>query len=152
MEFKGPLDVTIAEKMLTFPLLGEEVTDKWNFQLTREFDMTNDSHLFMNKPANDRLPLYEGKMIHQFTHQWENALRFWIRERAGRKAILGRGVSDVGQTLGYEKYRLGIRAIGRTTDSRTLIVGPIPKNVFCGNSILALDRDLQRTRDFTDAE
>ena len=152
MEFKSALDVSIAEKMLKFPLLGERISDRWNLKLTREFDMTNDSDLFKNRSANDRLPLYEGKMIHQFTHRWDDSLRFWITEREGRKAILGRGEPDKKQKLGYQKYRFGIRAIGRTTDSRTLIVGPIPKDVFCGNSILVLDRNQENERDFTDSE
>jgi hypothetical protein len=152
MEFKSPLDTTIAERMLGFPLLGEKIPGRWNLRLTREFDMTNDSFLFKNQVAKGRLPLFEGKMIHQFTHRWNDTLRFWIGEREGRKAILGRGTSDKGQTLGYQKYRLGIRAIGRTTDSRTLIVGPIPKQVFCGNSILVLDRNGQDDRDLTDNE
>lgn len=72
MEFKSKQDIEIAQKMLKFPLLGEKLPDKWNLKLTREFDMTNDSHLFKQQPGEGRLPLYEGKMIHQFTHQWEN--------------------------------------------------------------------------------
>ena len=152
MEFKCPLDVVIAEKMLKFPMLGEEILGVWNLRLTAEFHMTSDSYLFKNQKTNGRLPLYEGKMIHQFTHQWDTSLRFWINEQDARKAILGRSAADTKQTLGYEKYRFGIRAIGRTTDSRTLIVGPIPQKVFCGNSILVLDRDAQKSRDFTDNE
>lgn len=139
MEFKNEMDVRIAEKMLRFPLLGEEISDAWNLRLTREFDMTNDSHLFKTGPENGRLPLYEGKIIHQFTHKWEDALRFWVEEKAGRSALFGRAQVDKGQILSYQRYRLGVRAIGRSTDTRTLIVAPIPKNVFCGNSILALD-------------
>ena len=152
MEFKSPLDVCITEKMLKHPLLGEKYNGTWNLRLTREFDMTNDSDLFNTGPKAGRLPLFEGKFIHQFTHQWEKVLRFWISENEGRAAILGRGIHDKGLLLGYQKYRFGIRAIGRTTDSRTLIVGPIPKHVFCGNSILVTDRGPQEGRDFTDAE
>jgi hypothetical protein len=152
MEFKSPLDVNITERMLKHPLIRETVSNRWHLRLTREFDMTNDSNLFKTTETNTRLPLYEGKMIHQFTHQWEDALRFWINERDARKALVGRGTTDNGQILGYQKYRFGIRAIGRTTDSRTLIVGPIPKETFCGNSILVVDRDLGIHRDFTNQE
>ncbi len=66
MEFKSETDIRIAEKMLKFPLLGEKIEGKWNLALTREFDMTNDSHLFKTEPGKGRLPLFEGKMIHQF--------------------------------------------------------------------------------------
>ena len=65
----------------------------------------------------------------------------------GRAAVLGR-TADTGQVLDYQRYRLGFRAIARNTDSRTLIVGPLPKNVFCGNSILVLNQG----ETFTDAQ
>jgi hypothetical protein len=32
--------------------------------------MANDSGLFHDDPGEDRLPLYEAKMIHQFDHRW----------------------------------------------------------------------------------
>ncbi|WP_293124808.1 DNA methyltransferase [Microcoleus sp. bin38.metabat.b11b12b14.051] len=135
MEFKNLGDIRIAEKMLQFPLLGEKIDGKWNLRLTREFDMTNDSHLFKQEAGNGRLPLYEGKMIHQFTHLYADP-RYWVDEQESRKALLGRGGTDDNQKLDYQYYRLGFRAITGKTNTRSLIVGAIPKNVFCGNSIL----------------
>ncbi|MFM6609333.1 MAG: ATP-binding protein, partial [Dolichospermum sp.] len=99
--------------------------------------MTNDSHLFKTEPGKGRLPLYEGKMIHQFNHKFAEP-RYWVEEEEGRKAVLGKNGVDKGQILDYQFYRLGFRSIGRNTDIRTLIIGNIPKNVFCGNSILVL--------------
>ncbi|UZO77867.1 hypothetical protein M8120_08155 [Microcystis aeruginosa str. Chao 1910] len=135
MEFKQDIDIHIAEKMSRFPLLGETLPDTWNLKLTREFDMTNDSYLFKTEPAEGRLPLYEGKMIHQFTHRYALP-KYWLDEKEARQALLKRGEVDKGQILDYQTYRLGFRSIARNTDIRTLIVGTIPKNVFCGNSIL----------------
>jgi hypothetical protein len=89
MEFKNDMDIHIAEKMLRFPLLGEKIEGIWNLVLSNEFHMTNDSHLFKIEPAPGRLPLYEGKMIHQFTHTFGGP-RYWINEKEGRKAILGK--------------------------------------------------------------
>ncbi len=134
MEFKSALDVHIAEKMLQFPLLGERIEGAWNLSLTREFDMTNDSHLFKTEAGPGRLPLWEGKMIHQFEHKLA-APRYWVNEQKGRNSICGR-TGDQGLNLGYQQPRFGIRAIGRSTDTRTLIVGPIPPLGFCGNSLL----------------
>ncbi len=129
MEFKSNLDITIAEKMAKFPLLGEEVVEKWNLKLTREFDMTNKSYLFKTEPAKGRLPLYEGKMIHQFTHQWAEP-RYWIDEEEGREAVLKRGEEDEGQILDYQCYRLAYRAIASSTNERTLIASIIPNRCF----------------------
>ncbi|MFM6498169.1 MAG: Eco57I restriction-modification methylase domain-containing protein, partial [Dolichospermum sp.] len=100
MEFKSDLDIFIAEKMSRFPLLGEEIQDKWNLKLTQEFNMTNDSHLFKTEPGKGRLPLYEGKMIHQFTHKFAEP-RYWVEEEEGRKAVLGKNGVDKGQILDY---------------------------------------------------
>ena len=100
MEFKNERDIIIAEKMLRFPLLGEQLAESWNLKLTSEFNMTTDSYLFKTETAEERLPLYEGKMIHQFTHLWGEP-KYWIDEIAGRKADLGRK-EDIGQVLDYQ--------------------------------------------------
>lgn len=152
MEFRKDADVLIARKLLQHPKLGLLIPGKWNLRLTAEFHMTSDSDLFKPSPAASRLPLYEGKMIHQFTHRWEDKVRYTIDEKAARKRILGQNDSDTGQVLDYERFRLGLRAIGRTTDSRTLIVGPIPARVFCGNSILVGKRSLETGPAMSDQE
>jgi hypothetical protein len=133
MEFKQAIDVVIAKKMLQFPLLGEKIEGKWNLKLTREFDMTNDSHLFKTEPGPGRLPLYEGKMIHQFTHQFA-APRYWIDEAEGRKAMLGKNGVDQGQKLDYQGYRLGFRDVAASTNERTMI-SSITYKVFHGNKL-----------------
>ncbi len=125
MEFKNERDVKIAEKMLKFPLLGEKIDGVWNLSLTREFDMTNDSHLFHTEPATGRLPLYEGKMIHQFEHQFAKP-RYWVDEVEGRKALLGKKGEDDGQLLDYQRYRLGFRDVARSTNERTMIATVLP--------------------------
>lgn len=134
MEFKNEGDIRIAEKMLQFPLLGEKIEGKWNLRLTAEFHMTNDSHLFKQEPGKGRLPLYEGKMIHQFTHLYAEP-RYWVDEKEARKALLGRNGIDNGQKLDYQFYRFAYRAIARSTDSRTFIGTILPKNVVGGHSL-----------------
>ncbi len=134
MEFKNTTDVRIAQKMQKFPLLGEKIENTWKLVLSREFDMTNNSSLFKTEQGPDCLPLYEGKMIHQFTHTWKNTLpRYWVRETEGRATLLGRK-ADTGQKLSYQDYRLGFRDIARNTDKRTLISTIIPPT-FHGNKV-----------------
>jgi hypothetical protein len=134
MEFRCERDITIANKMFQFPSLGEKINGKWNLRLTAEFHMTNDSHLFKQEPGKGRLPLYEGKMIHQFTHLFAEP-RYWVDEKEARKALLGRNNVDEGQKLDYQHYRFAYRAIARSTDSRTLIGTVLPTNVVCGHSL-----------------
>ncbi|MGL5083919.1 MAG: Eco57I restriction-modification methylase domain-containing protein, partial [Microcoleaceae cyanobacterium] len=134
MEFKQPIDITIAQKMLQFPLLGEKIDGKWNLKLCQELNMTSDSHLFKPEPAPGRLPLYEGKMIHQFTHQWGQP-KYWLDESEARTALIKRGEEDLGQILSYQTYRLGFRDIARNTDQRTAIITMLPRQVFCNHKI-----------------
>ncbi|WP_205371210.1 Eco57I restriction-modification methylase domain-containing protein [Thermoleptolyngbya sp. PKUAC-SCTB121] len=145
MEFKESIDIAIAQKMLQFPLLGEAIEGTWNLKLTAEFHMTNDSHLFKTEPAPGRLPLYEGKMIHQFTHRFAPP-RYWIDEQEGRKALLGKKEGDRGQKLDYQDYRLGFRKIARNTDERTIISTIIPPNFCSENFQVALSFDDQGRR------
>jgi hypothetical protein len=152
MEFRNEIDIAIAEKMIAFPLLGRKVPGTWNLTLGSEFHMTNDSDLFKTAPEPRRLPLYEGRLIHQFTHRWATTQHYWVDEREGRAALLGRGTLDTGQRLDYQGYRFGCRSIGRNTDIRTLIVGPLPRNVFCGNSILVLRGAADSPRPISGAE
>jgi hypothetical protein len=134
MEFKSDLDVQIAEKMLRFPLLGEQLDGTWNLKLTREFDMTNDSGLFHTTPGPGRLPLYEGKMIHQFDARFAEP-RYWVDEMEGRRALLGK-VADSGQRLGYQSYRLAFRDVAANTNERTMIATVLHPQMFTGNTLI----------------
>lgn len=135
MEFHGEIDKTIVDKMVKFPALGDEIKNTWSLKIGSEFHMTSDSYLFKTKPNKKSFPLYEGKMINQFEHDTSLA-KYFVDENEGRQAILGKREDDDGQILPYQDYRLGFRAVAGNTNSRTIIVGPIPKNVFCGNSLL----------------
>ena len=132
MEFKDDVDISIVEKMLTFPLLGEKVEGVWKLELHREFNMTDDASLFRDQPRADLVPLYEGKIIHHFTHNFSDP-RFFIDPKMGRKALLGKE-KDTGQILGYQKYRLAYRSVASSTNERSLIVTVIPP-CFTGNSL-----------------
>ena len=134
MEFKNKVDIQIAEKIAQFPLLGKIIDNKWNLRLTAEFHMTNDSYLFKQQPDKGRLPLYEGKMIHQFTHQW-GLPKYWLDETEARQALLGKKQTDIGQKLDYQRYRLGFRDIASNTNARTMIMTMLPCGVFCNNKI-----------------
>jgi len=133
-EVKKPIDFLIATKLLKWPLLNEEIENVFNLKLYREFDMTNDSHLFITEYELNRLKLFEGKMIHQFSSGFaEN--KYWIRVNDGRSSILGKEI-DLNQILDYQRYRLAYRAVGQNTNERNFISTVIPKNVFCGNSLI----------------
>ncbi len=128
IEFASDLDQQIAEKMAEYPPLGEEAEGKWKITLTREFHMRDDADLFRTEPAPGRLPLFTGKMFHQFV-QTDQHSGYWIQEEEVRQRLTKRGTVDTGQTYDYEGYRLVFRRISRSTDTRTLIATIAPPRV-----------------------
>ena len=140
MEFKSAVDVRIAERLFRFPPLGASSDSPWQFKLTNEFHMTGDHDLFKTSSGRGRLPLFEGKMIHQFSHTHADG-RYWIDENEGRQSLLGRQ-QDEGQALTYQCYRIAYRAIARNTDTRTMIAAVLPPNSFYGHSLNATTQGL----------
>jgi hypothetical protein len=94
--------------------------------------MTNDSGLFRSTPSAGGLPLYEGKMIHQFDSSFAKP-RYWVKQKEGRRSLLGKS-PDTGQPLDYQMYRLGFRDIASSTNERTMIASVVPP-AFHGNKI-----------------
>ncbi|MDZ8237820.1 MAG: DNA methyltransferase [Nostoc sp. ChiQUE01a] len=149
MEFKNEIDISISKKMLNFPLLGENIKDKWNLRLTREFDMTNDSHLYFKEQKPEMLPLYEGKMFHQFTHKWSES-KYWLNETEAAKQLLSPRKKYIDKiiknfslklpdtlqfSLDYKSYRLAFRDVAASTNERSMIMTILPKNVFCPHTV-----------------
>ncbi|WP_395145308.1 Eco57I restriction-modification methylase domain-containing protein [Armatimonas sp.] len=135
-EFKSEIDAIIAEKLATYPRLGEQIQDTWNLSLTSEFNMTTDSYLFKTTSAPNCFPLYEGKMIHQFTASFAKP-KYWIIEKEARANLIKQNETDNGQKLDYQYYRLGFRDIARNTDERTMISSIMPP-AFHGNKFPTL--------------
>lgn len=130
LEFRSATDVSIVNKMLTFPALGEKLDGVWNLKLTNEFHMSNDGKtgLFKTEPGPGRLPLFTGRMFNQFENTSEHS-GFWIDEDEGRQVLLGK-TPDTGQSMDYQSYRWLHRRIARSTDTRTLIATIAPPMVF----------------------
>lgn len=145
MEFRSGQDVSIAEKMLAFPLLGEQIPGKWRVVSTNEFHMTNDSKAFHTSPSPGRLPLFTGKMFNQFELSEQHS-GYWIDETMGRSILLGKE-PDTGQPMDYQGYRWVHRRIARNTDSRTMISTLTPRNVFTEVNSTTL-----KARDISNAE
>ena len=141
----------------------------WQVQFMRMFDMTNDSRLF--RTASDLqaegcypvqgnrwkkgeelyLPLYQGRMIHQFDHRAnsvvanpENVHNPYLSEEVTEeqhadpsflpKTRYWVPATEVEPTLPATRgWTLGLRNIGRPTDARTIIATILPYAGF-GNS------------------
>ena len=155
---------------------GGQESRVWPVRYVRMFDMTNDSHLFRTAAQLDSagfypvqgnrwkkgdelyLPLYQGRMIHQFDHR-ANSVR--VNLASTHNPYLSEEVTDAQHAEpsflpGFEYWvpakdveltmprnrgwTLGFRDIARPTDARTMIASLIPWAGF-GNTIPLLVAD-----------
>ena len=148
MELRDGSDLPILQKCYSaFPALS---ADWLNFR--RELHMTDDKDLFIEKPAPGLLPLYEGKMIWQYRHVFEQP-QYWLDSAAFDQRVhkkeLHRMAQDMdlpkaalathGEAVRYDREftRLAFREIARDTDERTLIFGLLPRNCGLGHTLFA---------------
>lgn len=141
MELKDKQALEILRKSYkAFQTLSFDYIDFRN-----ELHMTNDKDLFIEEFEEGLLPLYEGKMIHQFNAEFSQATYFLKKahfdERLKSKE-LSRAKKATGKELkpelikyDREFFRLAYRAVASDTNERTLIASLLPKNCGCGNSI-----------------
>lgn len=107
MEFNNSMDIRIISKMQKWPSVNEK--PKWNFSLTNEFHMTNDSFLFKAEKNSSRWPLFEGKMIHQYVHTLAEP-RYWIEEKEGKDELIRREMRRVEIALDeIAKFEEGVK-------------------------------------------
>jgi len=122
----------------------------WPLRYVRMFDMTNDSHLFLKKPENGALPLYEGKMVQMYDHRaadvvinkdnlyraaQQESLSEALKEQPDRYSVPQYWVSteDV-ERVHAGKWALGFKEITAPTNARTMIATLLPQAGF-GNKI-----------------
>ena len=156
MELRDQADLPILQKCYSaFPALSADWLD-----FRRELHMTDDKDLFIEQVAPGLLPLYEGKMIWQYNHRFEQA-QYWLDPVAFDARLHGKELHRMAQDLGVPKaevakhaagvrfdrefVRLAFRAIARDTDERTLIFSLLPKNVGLGHSLFVNTAKRYRT-------
>jgi hypothetical protein len=154
--FRSQMDADLTKKIYgRVPVLIDEALGEqgnpWGIKFMTMFHMSNDSDLFFDEPAPDRLPLYESKLIHHYDHRWATYgpegssrdvmlaekqnpefqvwPRYWVSEQE---------VSDRLKSRGWDReWLLGWRRNCRLGDERTCISGPLPA-VGIGDSIFLL--------------
>ena len=149
-----------------------EAVKAWPVKYTRMFDMTNDSGLFRTRaeleeregawpvggnrfgsPSGDWVPLYVGRMIHQFDHR---AASVEVNTENLHNAALSGDISaeqkadpafvpipqywvparEVSFPAGVD-WTIAFRDIARATDARTMIAAAVP-TVGLGNTVPAM--------------
>ena len=144
IEFKSKTDLELTTKIYgDWPILGETIENKWNLELSQEFNRSSDSHLF--NTDGDGCPLYEGKNIWSFDHEF-TPLSLWINkdlvkadEYNTRWKILKKN-KRTPTTYDHEQYRAVFRNIAASTNERTFLSTIIPQNGVCPHTNLIVRR------------
>jgi Type I restriction-modification system methyltransferase subunit len=131
--------VLITENQSDQLLASKTSSNPWNIRFMSMFHMANDSGLFLNQPTATSLPLYEAKLIHQYTHRWasyENGdtrdlsldelqdprftitPRYWVEPEHVENKLIERNWQKL--------WLLGWRDITNATNERSIIASLIP--------------------------
>lgn len=138
LELQNQQEVDIASSLYgDRPLIGDFVASAWNLDFNLELMMNTAAFLFkeqetikLSSRGSVYLPLYEGKMIHQYDLSFGEP-RYWIEKDQGVE-VLGK---DSYRTT---KPRVCFRDVAANTNERTLIASLIPKT-FHGNTAPNVD-------------
>ncbi len=84
MEFRTQKDIDVVTTIYSWPLLGEDLDSIWAPKFKREFNMTDNRSLFNENQIG--WPLYEGKMIHQYTQHFSEE-RYWLEPNKARDEL-----------------------------------------------------------------
>jgi hypothetical protein len=129
------------------PVLINETTgaNPWGVRFMTMFHMSNDSRLFRPAPApaeagrGDHLPLYEAKLLHQFTHRWATYEGGATREATAAEladptwTITPRYLVPAAEVEARlagrweRRWLLGWRDITNATNERTAIFSLLPR-------------------------
>jgi len=143
--FRSQMDAELTKKIYSkVPVLIDEALGEqgnpWGVKFMRMFDMSNDSQLFFDEPASDRVPLYEAKLIHHYDHRWATyeadgscrdlsltekqdpdfkvMPRYWVDRKEVETRLKAQGWN--------REWLMGWRDICRSTDERTVIATTVP--------------------------
>jgi len=148
MELRDGADLAILQKCYSaFARLSPDWLD-----FRRELHMTDDKDLFLEKDAPGLLPLFEGKMIWQYSHQHDTA-QYWLDAAKFDQRLSSKELHRMAQDLKVPKskvaqhadavrydrdfVRLAFREIASDTNERSLIFSLLPKNCGLGHTLFA---------------
>lgn len=150
--FRTGIDAELTKRIYgRVPVLLDEKNkvNLWDVSFMAMFHMANDSHLFQIVSNDSTVPLYEAKLLHQFTHRWATyngsrardlradelvdphqltTPRYWMSSTA---------VSDRLSERWNRNWLLGWRDIARSEDERSMIATIFPR-VGCSDKFLLM--------------
>jgi hypothetical protein len=161
--FKSQYEVDLNRKIYKYGVLKNDLEEGNKVHIHRMINMTADAHLLLNEPAEDSLPVYESKLIHQFDHRYAtfNGIEHDERQKGNARLVSSMEKSDI-ECIAVprfysplntaiernEKWKweytwyLAYRYISSSTNERCAISSIIPKSVVSNSTYLIFIDDL----------
>lgn len=137
------------------PLLGDRQAGPWSVSYVRELDMTNDSDLFLAAPTSSKailncedrqlLPLYEGRLVHQFDAAakrylgGDGRMARWealpLDEKVIQPHFFVNADDPKVQGRWPRRARAGFCDVTGHANERTVLAALIPADAICGNKV-----------------
>lgn len=128
---------------------GESINSEgspWHPEFCREIDMTHGRRHFSRKPAEDFLPVIEGRMVQSYRVgaksyvSGEGRSAVWENLSPGQSRIapqfwLPPNVASAEATRRTARLRVGFCDITGQTNERSMMASLIPAGVICGNKV-----------------
>jgi hypothetical protein len=138
-KFANQQEVDISEKLLSFPVLTDVGKNLWQLRFHQGVQLGLVHNGELSDPGPDTLPLFEGKMIGQFTHT-ASPPRYWIskewlKQQPTRIYSPTSRLLNQWETAAQYKYRLAFRDIAASTNQRTLIATILPPDTLVSHHI-----------------
>jgi len=121
----------------------------WDVTFHREVDMTNDRPIFRSR-ATRGLPVIEGRMVHQYRHDWKRYVSgtgrgaLWRTQSRDKACEVAAQFHCAPEDLSHElrqrvsEPRFGFCDVTGQTNERTMLAAAIPAGVVCGNKVPTL--------------
>ena len=155
-DVRSKAEVALLERLYaTHPRLSEHVSGGWNVRFVRELDMTNDSRHFRNAAdrfrMEDPVPLYEGRMVHQFD---DRAKRYvagagrtavWLSQGLGHRSIEPHFYVErsVAMAVRPGAARPGFCDVTGHANERTMLGALVPADAVAGNKVPTVRFDVE---------
>lgn len=144
-EVKSRHEWRLFSKMGRFSRTGQSPVD-WSLDISREVDMSKSRNDFKKGKSRSRLPVIEGRMVHQFRCGVKSYVSgsgrraVWRANRVGYENMSPQFWLDKHDVPAHSRSRVSVPRIGfcdivGQTNERSMMASLIPPFTICGNKV-----------------
>jgi len=161
--FKSQYEVDLNRKIYKYGVLKNDEELSNTVHIHRMINLTADAHLLFSEMSDDRLPVYESKLLHQFDHRYAtfNGIEMDDRQKGNARLLTAIEKENIDCSIEARFYSPSVtmleknekwkweykwffayRVISSSTNERCSIASIIPKAVVSYSAYLIFINDL----------